>query len=62
MILVGGPKGRQYRVFDTNTQQVSYVRHVRFDETVFPGFHLTEKKDGALADEKAQEYLLYEDK
>jgi hypothetical protein len=38
------------------------VRHVRFDETVFPGFHLTEKKDGALTDEIAQEYLLDEDK
>jgi hypothetical protein len=36
------------------------VRHVRFDEAVFPGFHLTEKKDGA-ADENAQKYLFDED-
>jgi hypothetical protein len=40
MILVGGPHGQTYRLFDPESQRITKSRHVRFDETEFPGFSL----------------------
>jgi hypothetical protein len=42
MILVGGPHGQTYRVFDPDKHVLHRVRHVRFNETVFPGFRVDE--------------------
>jgi hypothetical protein len=38
MILVGGPHGQTYRLFDPESQRITKSRHVRFYETDFPGF------------------------
>jgi hypothetical protein len=58
MMNVGGPQGQTYRLFDPETIQVHRVRHVRFDETSFPGFSMkgqhADKTQAVLLDDYTQ--------
>jgi hypothetical protein len=45
MILVGGPHGQTYRVFDPDTHVMHRVRHVHFNETGFPGFRIDDSRE-----------------
>jgi hypothetical protein len=57
MILVGGPRGRIYRVFNPQNQQLIWARHVRFDENYFPGYqHRSRRKENV---ENIIEDLIY---
>jgi hypothetical protein len=60
MILVGGPHGQTYPLFDPESQRITNSRHVRFDETEFPGFSLQVRND-SRDDNVGQHVSLEED-
>jgi transposase InsO family protein len=58
LILVGGPRGRIYRVFNPENQNLIRARHVRFDENYFPGYqHHARRREKNV--ENKNEDLIY---